>query len=177
MEGGVNEQPGHTEKTNFADNGIMSVPLLDLMKDNSGYDRTFKRYRVIFPLRVQAAAEESGVLTSAPEPQAEILPGLAHNISISGIGFVCSGRFELASLVEMEVTLGEQTYQLTARIRWHRKLNLPGDAMHHYGAQFLRTDGVLQFIPAAAEFLLSQDSDRSAERGRDMTPGPAPEDS
>ena len=173
MGGAVNAQPGYTEKTDFSDNGFMSVPLLDLMKDNSGYDRTFKRYRVSFPLRVQAAAEDSaGAVT--PEGNGENWPGLAHNISISGIGFVCPSQFELADMSEIEVTLGDRVYRLLARIRWRRQLNLPDGSMYNYGAQFLRTDSVLEFIPAAAEFLLSQDTDRFTGRGSISMPGPSP---
>ncbi len=151
----------------------MDVPLLDLMKDDTGYDRTFKRYRVSFPMLVQAAAEETGETSLAPESD-ESLPGLAHNISLSGTGFVCAGAFNLASLVKIEITLEAQTYLLLARIHRRRQLDLPGDPLYYYGAQFLRTEAVLQFIPAAAEFLLAQSSERSAGRSNGMTPGSAP---
>lgn len=149
---------------------MRDVPLLDLMKDNHGYDRTFKRYQVNFPLIAHPAEEESISPVLVRESRAGGLPGLAHNISLSGIGFVSCAYFELASLAEIEITLEAQTYFLLARIRWCRLLDLPGAALSHYGAKFLRTESVLQFIPAAARFLLAQDHDRTAEG--DTAPGP-----
>ena len=132
----------------------MGVPLLDLMKDNTEYDRTFKRFRVNFPLSVAlTSGEETGM---GDEAAREVLPGLAHNASLSGIGFVCSGLYEMGSLLDVEVTLNAQTFLLLARVCWRRTLDLPGDPMYHYGTKFERTESVLRFIPVAVEFLLAQ---------------------
>lgn len=154
----------------------MNAPLLEMMKDTSGYDRTFKRYRISFPMSIQAAEGEAA--DAGQETRREILPGLAHNISLSGIGFVCARRFDLESLLEIEITLGAQTFSLLARVRWCQPLNIPGESLYHYGAQFVRTEAVLQFIPVAAEFLLAHGSERlvRGEGGRipSVTPGTAP---
>lgn len=154
----------------------MHVPLLDLMKDNAGHDRKFKRYWVNFPVSVRAVAgedaEEAG--PPAPEDPAERLPALTHNISLSGIAFVCAGRYDPGGLVEIEITLEARTHFLLARVRRRRQLDLPGEALYHYGTQLVRTDAVLQFIPAAAEFLLAQGGGRHTGRGSGTPPGPAP---
>ena len=152
----------------------MATPLLDLMKDNSGYDRTFRRYRVNFRLRVQAVAGEGPA--HMPDGSGATLLGFAHNVSLSGMGFVCSGQLGLGSLIGIEVALEEQTYILLARVRWQQPMNTPGKTMHHYGAQFLRTEAVLRFIPAAAEFLLAQGRVGTAGRGStpSVTSGTAP---
>lgn len=151
----------------------MDVPLLDLMKDDNGYDRTFKRYRVNLPLLARPATEETVSPAFAPEGRAGGLPGLAHNISLSGISFVCGDALDPASLAEIEITLEAQTYFLLARICWRRQLDLAGDPLYYYGAQFLRTEAALQFIPAAAEFLLALGGDHRANGELGMTPGPA----
>ena len=164
----VNARPGHAEprhkeNAHSSDNKFMMVvPLLDLMKDDGGHDRTFKRYRVNFPLSIHTDAEEAAV------------PGLAHNISLSGIGFVCLGRFDPESLVEIGITLETQAYLLLASIRRRRQLDLPGDSMYHYGTQFVRTEAVLQFIPAAAEFLLAQGGDQGGTQRVSRAPSSRP---
>lgn len=140
------------------------VPLLELLKDEAGFDRTFKRYRVSLPVIIQAAAGEAG---PEPERPGEGLPGLAHNISLSGIGFVCLGQFEMGTLIEIEITIEAQTHLLLARVRWCRPLDLPGDTMYHYGTQFVRTEAVLRFIPDAAEFLLARGDGRRVSRTPD----------
>ena len=135
------------------------------MKDNSGYDRTFKRYRLDFPVFARPAPEE-------PESRADGLPGLVQNLSLSGLSFACVGPFALASLVEIEITLEAQTYLLLALVRWRRRFDSPDGPMYHYGAQFQRTEAVLQFIPAAAQFLLAQGSERRAPHGDMVAPIP-----
>jgi len=130
------------------------VPLLELMKDEDGHDRTFKRYWVNFPVSVRATTEEAAASPYAAEDLAGRAPGLTHNVSLSGIAFVCAGRFEPAGLVEIEIALAGQTYRLLARVRRRQQLDLPGEALYHYGTQFVRTEAALAFIPAAAEFLL-----------------------
>ncbi len=169
----VNEQPGpgDTEKAASSDNGPMKdVPLLNLMKDDEGHERTFRRYRVDFPMLAYPAAEENGLPIPAPESRPGGTPGLAHNVSLSGAGFLCGGFFEPGSLVEIEITLEDRTYSLLARIRWRRRLDLPGNPLCYYGAKFLRTEAVLQFIPVAAQFLLAQSSGRPVERERPAEP-------
>ena len=136
----------------------MDVPLLELMKDNSGYDRTFKRYRLDFPVLVRPAPQE-------PESRSDGLPGLVQNLSLSGLSFACIGSFAMTSLVEIEITFESQTYLLLALVRWRWRLDSPDGPMYHYGAQFQRTEAVLQFIPAAAQFLLAQGSERRAPHG------------
>ena len=136
------------------------IPLLELMKDNDGHDRTFKRYWVNFPVCVRATAEEAALSEARPEDLAERVPGLTHNVSLSGIAFVCAGRFVPAGLIEIKITLTGQTYLLLARVRRRRQLDLPGEPLYHYGTQFVRTEAALNFIPAAAEFLLAQGGDR-----------------
>ena len=154
----------------------MNAPLLDLMKDNSGYDRTFKRYRISFPMLIRAAQDEA--FASMREKPTANLPGLAHNISLSGIGFVCSERFDLESLLEIEITLESQAFPLRACVRWCQPLNIPGEALYHYGAQFIRTEAILEFIPVAAQFLLAHGNDRSvrlkAGTVPSVTPGTVP---
>ncbi len=136
------------------------VPLLELMKDADGHDRTFKRYWVNFPVAVRATTEEAAASPSAPEDLAERAPGLTHNVSLSGIAFVCAGRFDPAGLVEIEIALAGRTHLLLARVRRRRQLDLPGEPLYHYGTQFVRTEASLRFIPAAAEFLLTYGSAR-----------------
>lgn len=151
----------------------MNVPLLDLMKDKSGYDRTFKRYRISFPMLIRVVED----LTASPAPElpVEDLPGLAHNISLSGIGFVCSEQFVLRDLLEIEITLETQTFPLLARMRWCQALDIPGDPLFHCGAQFERTEAVLQFIPVAAKFLLARGTDRPVRRKIGMIPSVTPD--
>lgn len=153
---------------------MKEVPLLDLMKDDNGYDRKFKRYWVNFPMSVQAAAEEAAPSALSPKASVECLPALTHNISLSGIAFVCAGHYDNASLIEIDIPLAGQTHFLLARVRRRRQLDLPGEPMYHYGTQFLRTEAVLQFIPIAAEFLLAQGSDRRTGRSHGMSDGLAP---
>ncbi|GEM_PF-2367081 len=135
---------------------MLEVPLLDLMKDNAGHARKFKRYWVNFPVSVQAATEEAMLPVPAPEGLTERLPALTHNISLSGIAFLCAGLYHPTELIEIEITLEAQTHLLLARIRRRRELDLPGEPMYHYGTQFVRTEAALRFIPIAAEFLLAQ---------------------
>jgi len=153
---------------------MIGVPLLDLMKDNAGHDRNFKRYWVNFPVSIRPVAGEDAEgatpLSPALEDPAERLPALTHNISLSGIAFVCAGRYEPSGLVEIEITLAGQTHFLLARICRQRQLDLPGEALYYYGTQFVRTEAALRFIPAAAEFLLAHGGVR---HGSGMTPGPA----
>lgn len=130
----------------------MGVALLDLMKDDAEVDRTFKRYRMNFPLSVAPAGVGEG--------KRDILPGLAQNVSLSGIGFVCFGRFELEDLLDIEITLESQRFVLLSTIRRRQPLDLNGDAMYHYGTQFERTEDVLRFIPIAAQFMLTHGADR-----------------
>ncbi len=132
------------------------------MKDTDGHDRTFKRYWVNFPVSVRATTEEAAASPSPSEDLAERAPGLTHNVSLSGIAFVCAGRFEPAGLVEIEIALAGQTHRLLARIRRRRQLDLPGEPLYHYGTQFVRTEAALAFIPAAAEFLLLHGAARRA---------------
>lgn len=150
----------------------MNAPLLDLMKDKNGYDRTFKRYRVGLPMLIRAAEDVIG--TPVPGLPLEDLAGLAHNISLSGIGFVCCGRFDLQSLLEIEVTVESQTFLLLARVRWCQELNIPGEPLFHYGAQFVRTEATLAFIPVAAQFLLAQCSGGSARLKSGIIPSRTP---
>lgn len=134
---------------------MRDAPLLELMKDKSGHDRTFKRQRVNFRLHVQAIAgqaDDPAHRLERPEPS---LLGFAHNLSLSGLGFVCSELFALGDMIQIEIVLEERAYLLLASVRWRRQMNPPNGMMHHYGAQFLRTETVLQFIPDAAEFLLA----------------------
>lgn len=138
------------------------VPLLELMKDEDGHDRTFKRYWVNFPVSIRVTTEETSASPYAPEDLAERVPGLTHNISLSGIAFVCAGRFEPAGLVEIEITLAGQMYRLLARVCRRQQLDLPGEALYHYGTQLMRTEAALAFIPAAAEFLLLHGAARRA---------------
>ena len=138
------------------------VPLLELMKDEDGHDRTFKRYWVNFPVSVRATTEEAAAAPYAAEDLAERAPGLTHNVSLSGIALVCAGRFEPAGLVEIEIALAGQVYRLLARVRRRQRLDLPGEALYHYGTQFVRTEAALAFIPAAAEFLLLHGAARRA---------------
>ena len=181
----VNERPrtygrGHTEKKRSSHNRFMlEVPLLELMKDKAGYERTFKRFRVNFPVVVQAATQEADAESGG---WCGGLPGLAHNISLSGIGFISFGMFTPDTLIEVEITIRvpgaveAQTHLLLARIRWCRPLELPGDTMYHYGTQFVRTEAVLRFIPDAAQFLLTHGDDRSACPGSrpSVTPATSP---
>jgi len=157
---------------------MIGVPLLDLMKDNAGHDRKFKRYWVNFPVSIRPVAGEDAEgavpLSPAPEDPAERLPALTHNISLSGIAFVCAGRYEPGRLVEIEIALEARTHFLLARVRRRRQLDLPGEALYYYGTQLVRTDAVLQFIPIAAEFLLAQGSERTAKRSNGMAPKPVP---
>ncbi len=141
---------------------MMGMPLLDLMKDDRGQERTFKRYRVNLPLFVHENAGRAAV------------PGLAHNISLSGIGFVCLEHFEPEAMVELEITLEARAYLLLARVCRCRRLDLPGDLLYHYGTQFVRTEAVLRFIPEAAEFLLAQGGDRRTVRVPGSTPSRTP---
>lgn len=134
---------------------MRDAPLLELMKDKSGHDRTFKRHRVNFRLHVQAVAGQTDDLAHTQERQERSLLGFAHNLSLSGIGFVCSELFALEDMIEIEIVLEERTYLLLARVRWRRQMNPPSGMMHHYGAQFMRTEAILQFIPDVAEFLLA----------------------
>ncbi len=150
----------------------MNAPLLDKMKDTSGYDRTFKRYRISFPMSIQAAEDETA--DAGQDTWGEIVPGLAHNLSLSGIGFVCSRQFALESRLEIEITLGAQTFALLACVRWCQPLNIPGEALYHYGAQFVRTEAVLEFIPVAANFLLAQGSERLVRREAGIMPSVTP---
>ncbi len=142
------------------------------MKDTSGYDRTFKRYRISFPMSIQAAEDKADDVRL--KTWSEVLPGLAHNISLSGIGFVCSGRFDLQTLLEIEITLESRIFSLLACVRWCQPLNIPGEPLYHYGAQFVRTEAVLEFIPVAAEFLLTHGSERLVRREGGMTPSVTP---
>ncbi len=153
---------------------MMDVPLLELMKDNAGHDRKFKRYWVNFPVFLQAVAEEAALSVPAPEGLSERLPALTHNISLSGIALVCAGRYEPTALVEIEITLEGQTYLLLARVRRRHQLDLHGEPMYHYGTQFVRTEAVLRFIPVAAEFLLAQDAGLLVKRGLGATPSVKP---
>ena len=143
----------------------MEVPLLELMKDQAGHDRKFKRYWVNFPVFLQAATEEAAPPMPASEGLSERLPALTHNISLSGIAFVCAGQYEPAELVEIEITLEDQTHLLLTRIRRRHQLDLHGEPMYYYGTQFVRTEAVLRFIPVAAEFLLALDANRIAKGG------------
>ena len=150
---------------------MLEVPLLDLMKDNAGHERKFKRYWVNFPVSIREAAEEADPPVSTPEDRAVRVPGLTHNISLSGIAFVCAGLYDPAGLIEIEITLQAQTHVLLARVRRRRQLDLPGEPMFHYGTQFVRTEAVLRFIPVAAEFLLAHSGDRRVSRA---VPGSTP---
>ena len=132
----------------------MGVALLELMKDDAEFDRTFKRYRVNVPLFIASAAGGD------PTEAREILPGLAHNVSLSGLGFVCFGCFEMGSLLDVEITLESQTFVLLATVRRRRQMDLNGDVMYHYGTQFERTEEALRFIPVAAQFMLTHGADR-----------------
>ena len=141
---------------------MLEVPLLELLKDDHGQDRTFKRYRVNFPVFVH---ENAGGAAA---------PGLAHNISLSGLGLVCLGCFEPGAMVEIEITLEAEAHLLLARVCRRRRLDLSGDLMYHYGTQFVRTEAVLRFIPAAAEFLLAQGDDRRVGRAGGSRPSVTP---
>ena len=132
----------------------MGVALLDLMKDDAEFDRTFKRYRVNVPLSIAPAAGDE------LDEAREVLPGLAHNVSLSGLGFVCFGRFEMESLLDVEITLESQTFVLLATVRRRSQMDLNGDVLYLYGTQFERTEAALRFIPVAAQFMLTHGADR-----------------
>ena len=157
---------------------MMGVPLLDLMKDNAGQGRKFQRHWVNLPVSVRAVAgedaEETAPSLPAPEDPAERLPALTHNVSLSGIAFVCAGRYDPGRLVEIEIALEGRTYSLRARVRRRQPLDLPGEPMYHYGTQLVRTDAALQFIPDLAAFLLTQGRDRAARRATGSTPSFTP---
>ncbi len=132
----------------------MGVALLDLMKDDAELDRTFKRYRVNVPLSIASAAGDGS------EEVREVLPGLAHNVSLSGLGFVSFGCYEMGNLLDIEITLESQTFVLLATVRRKRQMDLNGDVLYHYGTQFVRTEAALHFIPVAAQFMLTHGADR-----------------
>ena len=124
------------------------------MKDDAEFDRTFKRYRVNVPLSIAPVADYE-----LSEPLGAV-PGLAHNVSLSGLGFVSFGCFETESLLDIEITLEAQTFVLLAAVRRRSQMDLNGDVMYHYGTQFERTEAALLFIPVAAQFMLAHGADR-----------------
>lgn len=124
----------------------MDASLINVMKDTSGYDRTFNRYRVNFPVCLEMAEEEGAVSENR-------LTGLVYNLSLSGVGFVCSKLWELDDMVRIEITLAERSFSLLTVVRWCQLVERPGKPVYRYGAQFVRTEESLKFIPLAAKYL------------------------
>lgn len=85
------------------------------------------------------------------------------NASMSGFCFSSLTEFPAGSEVTIEVILGSQTHQVPAIVRRCDPAKRLGRTFYECGAQYLKSDATLRFLPLMVKYLLSH---RSGTGGR-----------
>ncbi len=135
----------------------MRLPLSEAMRDtppaseNARTDRGFRRYPVSLPIVVcpLLPAGERGRWTRRSTV-------LVTDISLSGLTFLSPNTFLPGSRLEVQMTLGAQTYFVQAVVRRGQFVALPGRRSWQCAVQLLRGEEAVQFIPRLARYLYAQ---------------------
>ncbi len=132
----------------------MRLPLSEAMRDtppaseNACTCRAFRRYPVTLPVVVcpLLPAGERGRWTRRSTV-------LVTDISLSGLTFLSPNTYLPGSHLEVQMTLGAQTYFVEAVVRRGQCVTLPGRRSWQCAVQILRDDRAIQFIPRLARYL------------------------
>lgn len=127
----------------------MTDSQINAMKDNSSYQRVFKRYRVNLVALVQPDEGGDGKMPGKAT-------AIVTSLSVSGLGFFCPVQFFPDKLIRVEIALGSQAYFLLALIKRCSPVQLHEKEVYRVGAQFARTEAVLTFIPDMIKHLAMQ---------------------
>ncbi len=132
----------------------MRLPLTEAMRDtplpheSARTGRAFRRYPVSLPVVVCPLLPAGGRGRWTRRSTV-----LVTDISLSGLTFLSPHTYLPGSRLEVQMTLGAQTYFVEAVVRRGQCVVLPGRRSWQCAVQLLRDDRATQFIPRLARYL------------------------
>lgn len=135
----------------------MRLPLFEAMRDappaseSARTERAFRRYPVSLPVVVCPLLPEGGRGRWVRRSTV-----LVTDISLSGLTFYSPNTYLPGSRLEVQMTLGAQTYLVEAVVRRGQFVALPGRRAWQCAVQLLRGEQAAQFVPRLARYLYAQ---------------------
>ena|SRR5579884_2655833 len=126
---------------------------LDILRGEPNDKRSWRRFNIELTILVEPVSEDE------PEPElrsarSKQRTALVTDISVNGLFFVSPADYPIDSLVDIQLTLGTQSYSLRGLVVRHEVRELPGRSAHGCAVQFVRTESVKMAIPAIANYIL-----------------------
>ncbi len=131
----------------------MKPTLSEALKATGGDQRAWRRYPVSMTVLVRRVPEQNGRSEWEQARRCPVISGLVTNISLSGVVFVSPRPYAPGSLVEIQISLGANTYPVRAVVKRGQVLLLPGRRVFQCAAQMVRGEEADRFIPTVAKYL------------------------
>ena len=120
----------------------MSGSVLEILAEDESTSRGFRRFTPDFKVGIRLSADK-------PATEATLL-----NASMSGLCFSSPTELPEGTTIQVEVDLGHRFYQVPAIIRRCLPENRQGHTFYECGAQYVKSDATLRFLPVMATHLL-----------------------
>jgi hypothetical protein len=134
----------------------MSGSPLDIFKSPSGDKREWRRFNIELTILVEPVTEDDDPMPKSARPRQST--ALVTDISLNGLYFISAVVYPINSLVDIQLTLGTQRFELRCLVCRAEDKELPGRTAHGSGVKFVRTDNVKVAIPAIANYILKKNA-------------------
>ena len=127
---------------------------LDIFRSPDGDNREWRRFNIELTILVEPVNEDDEPTPKAARPRQST--ALVTDISLNGLYFISAVVYPIDSLVDIQLTLGTQRFELRCLVCRAEDKELPGRTAHGSGVKFVRTESVKAAIPAIANYILKK---------------------
>ena len=130
----------------------MDAPLLQTFREEADSLRAFRRFNLNLLIGISLDASKPLVRGAAPLSKTK---ASMTNTSLSGFCFSSLSEFPEDTVILIELEMGRQTHRVPAIVRRCAPGKKMGRIFYECGAQYLKSDATLRFLPCMAKFLLT----------------------
>ena len=136
----------------------MDAPLLETLTEDADTSRTFRRFALNLTVGVILSSDKALLRGATPLVSTR---ATMTNASLSGLGFSSLTEFPVGTQIQVELELGSQTHRVPAVVRRCSPFKRMGRTFYECGAQYLKSEATLQFLPLMVQHLQRRGAEKT----------------